>query len=34
MTEDSADPVLTPAEVAQLFGVDPKTVTGSSQLRV
>jgi excisionase family DNA binding protein len=27
MTEDSAEPLLTPAEVAQLFRVDPKTVT-------
>jgi excisionase family DNA binding protein len=27
MTENSADPLLTPAEVARLFRVDPKTVT-------
>jgi excisionase family DNA binding protein len=27
MTMDSADPLLTPAEVAALFRVDPKTVT-------
>jgi len=27
MTEDSAQPLLTPAEVAQLFRVHPKTVT-------
>jgi hypothetical protein len=27
MTDDSADPLRTPAEVAQLFQVDPKTVT-------
>jgi excisionase family DNA binding protein len=27
MTENSADPLLTPAEVARLFRVGPKTVT-------
>jgi excisionase family DNA binding protein len=27
MTENSAHPLLTPAEVARLFRVDPKTVT-------